>query len=241
LFPEDIVDIPPGTSQPLGMRLWGPWNRPLTAQYRQYLTQFIRNTSRSGVTPDEMYAQAAIYCFDSLENRMGSTGYANWRWNQDSYCGVARSTMIEEDNDEDFKSDGNRGDADSNDNDRDDVINHSDHQFWVENLIAENPIILEMMRQDDQCTLSNGTFFKTGRWFWKIPRTSEEADVSEICTLLLGYLIVFIPLCGKNEEVIERCRQESFYSGDLEKFIPIRVAHFRQTVRVYLQRVMSGE
>ena len=55
--------------------------------------------------------------------------------------------------------------------------------------------------------------------------------------LLLGYIIFFLPYCGKSQALVKHCQQQTFLNQHLISFFPRCTATVRQAVGAYLRRV----
>jgi len=84
----------------------------------------------------------------------------------------------------------------------------------------------------DQISLDNGIWkFDCS----KLPRLYCTETVSIF--IYLGYVLFFLPLSGKSQQLIQYCHQPTFLTETATSLFPTRIALVRQAMKDYLDRV----
>lgn len=101
----------------------------------------------------------------------------------------------------------------------------------------------------DEDQLSAKLIFDNG--IWEVPLsdkghsnaftgTRRPPTTSEIFFILLGYIVFLLPRCGRSEQLIQNCEQETFLTSTrMTTLFPLRTALAREAIQEYLSRVVS--
>jgi len=74
--------------------------------------------------------------------------------------------------------------------------------------------------------------FKDGLWNFH-----NNVFIQNLWFRLLGYTLFFLPRCGKSEQLIQHCRQQTFLTEPMLNCLPTRTALVRQAMKEYLERM----